>query len=134
MTTTSASVRVGVGSRQLATRLVPGESGPVEDLDPLSSAALRRFITTHRAVPDLPLKVLLRRFSAIGFSAAPERPDAARALVRALLAQAVTFHAPSDLIVHGVHRAGPTTRTGRGRNGCRTPSTPARSTTPARSG
>jgi len=92
-------VRIGTGPQQLATALVPGASGPVEDLDPLSAVALRRFIATHRAVPDLPVKVALRRFSAIGISTAPEAPDAARALVRALLCQAVTFHAPSDLVV-----------------------------------
>ena len=65
------AVRIGVGSRQLATPLVPSQSGPVEDLDPLSATALRRFITTHRAVPELPLTVLLRRFSALGISADP---------------------------------------------------------------
>ncbi|HWM58063.1 MAG TPA: type VII secretion protein EccCa [Pseudonocardia sp.] len=93
------AVRIGVGSRQLATALVPAESGPVEDLDPLSATALRRFITTHRAVPDLPLKVLLRRFAALGFRSAPERPEGARGLVRALLCQAAVFHAPTDLII-----------------------------------
>ena len=62
-------------------------------------SALRRFITTHRTVPELPLTVLLRRFSAIGISADPDRPGAARALVRALLCQAAVFHAPTDLII-----------------------------------
>lgn len=92
-------VRIGHGPQQLATALVPGTSAPVEDLDPLSAAALRRFVTTHRAVPGLPLKVALRRFSAIGVSGPAERPDAARSLVRSLICQAATFHAPSDLIV-----------------------------------
>ena len=92
------SVRIGVGRQQLAAALVPGESGPVEDLDPLSATALRRFVTTHRTVPDLPLRVALRRFAAIGVTATDD-PDAARALVRALLCQAAAFHAPSDLIV-----------------------------------
>ena len=92
-------VRIGTGPQQLATALVPGASGPVEDLDPLAAAALRRFVATHRAVPDLPLKVAMRRFSAVGLSASPERPDAARSLVRALICQAAMYHAPSDLIV-----------------------------------
>ena len=92
------AVRIGVGRQQLAATLVPAESGPVEDLDPLSATALRRFVTTHRAVPDLPLRVALRRFAALGVSA-PEDPGAARALVRALLCQAAVFHAPSDLVV-----------------------------------
>ena len=93
------AVRIGVGPRQLASPLVPSPSGPVEDLDPLSATALRRFVTTHRVVPELPLKVLLRRFAAIGFGADPDRPDAARALVRAVLGQAAVFHAPTDLII-----------------------------------
>ena len=67
------AVRIGVGRQQLAATLVPAESGPVEDLDPLSATALRRFVTTHRAVPDLPLRVALRRFAALGVSA-PEDP------------------------------------------------------------
>ena len=92
------AVRIGVGRQQLAATLVPAESGPVEDLDPLSATALRRFVTTHRTVPDLPLRVALRRFAGIGVTA-PDDPDAARALVRALLCQAAVFHAPSDLIV-----------------------------------
>jgi S-DNA-T family DNA segregation ATPase FtsK/SpoIIIE len=90
-------VRVGTGPQRLATALVPGTSGPVEDLDPLSAAALRRFVTTHRAVPDLPLKVSLRRFSAIGVRGAQVGP--ARAMVRALLCQTAVFHSPQDLIV-----------------------------------
>ena len=92
------AVRIGVGRQQLAAALVPAESAPVEDLDPLSATALRRFVTTHRTVPDLPLRVALRRFAAIGVSA-PDDPGAARALVRALLCQAAVFHAPADLIV-----------------------------------
>jgi S-DNA-T family DNA segregation ATPase FtsK/SpoIIIE len=92
------AVRIGVGRQQLAATLVPGESGPVEDLDPLSATALRRFVTTHRTVPDLPLRVALRRFAAVGVTA-PDAPEAARALVRALLCQAAVFHAPPDLIV-----------------------------------
>ena len=97
------AVRIGVGRRQLAATLVPAESGPVEDLDPLSATALRRFVTTHRAVPDLPLRVALRRFAARGVRAG--RPGAARALVRALLCQAAVFHAPVRSDHHGVHRA-----------------------------
>jgi S-DNA-T family DNA segregation ATPase FtsK/SpoIIIE len=96
-------VRIGAGPQQLATALVPGASGPVEDLDPLAAAALRRFVATHRAVPDLPLKVALRRFSALGFAGSADRGDDGRAevrgLVRALLCQAAVFHAPSDLII-----------------------------------
>ncbi|MDT0266242.1 type VII secretion protein EccCa [Streptomyces sp. DSM 44915] len=89
-------VRVGTGPRYLATPLVPGESAPVEDLDPLCSVALKRFVDTHAVVPDLPVQVALRRFAALAVRDAAE-PGAARALVRAVLAHAVTLHSPRDL-------------------------------------
>jgi S-DNA-T family DNA segregation ATPase FtsK/SpoIIIE len=87
-------IRVGAGSRYLATALVPGESAPVEDLDPLSSAALRRFVDAYAVVPDLPVQVALRRFAAITIAG-----EEARALARAVVAHAVTFHSPKDLRV-----------------------------------
>lgn len=87
-------IRVGVGPQYVATPLAAGESGPVEDLDPLSALALKRFIATHSVVPDLPVQLSLRRFAAIRISA--ERTEA-QALARSILAQAATFHAPTDL-------------------------------------
>ncbi|MDT0305679.1 type VII secretion protein EccCa [Streptomyces sp. DSM 44917] len=89
-------VRIGTGPRYLATPLVPGESAPVEDLDPLCTVALKRFIEAHAVVPGLPVQVALRRFAAV--AAEGERP-AVRGLFRALIAQAVTFHSPRDLRV-----------------------------------
>jgi S-DNA-T family DNA segregation ATPase FtsK/SpoIIIE len=87
-------VRIGSGPQYLATPLAPGESGPVEDLDPLCALALKRFVNTHQVVPDLPVQVSLRRFAAIRMSGSDAE---VRALARALVAQAVTFHPPSDL-------------------------------------
>ncbi|RZS43089.1 S-DNA-T family DNA segregation ATPase FtsK/SpoIIIE [Herbihabitans rhizosphaerae] len=89
-------VRLGTGPRYLATPLVPAESGAVEDLDPLAAQALKRFVTTHTAVPDLPVQASLRRFA--GLSITGDRA-AARALARAVIAHAVTFHSPKDLRV-----------------------------------
>ncbi|RMI29995.1 type VII secretion protein EccCa [Streptomyces triticirhizae] len=89
-------VRVGTGPRYLATALVPGESAPVEDLDPLCSVALKRFVDTHAVVPDLPVQVALRRFAALSLGGGTE-PERARALARAVLAHAVTFHSPREL-------------------------------------
>ncbi|ARQ69499.1 type VII secretion protein EccCa [Streptomyces marincola] len=91
------TVRVGAGPRYLATPLVPGESPPVEDLDPLSAVALKRFIDAHSVVPDLPVQVALRRFASLAITA--DDPEAARALARAVVAHAVTFHSPRDLRV-----------------------------------
>ena len=104
-TTTSAPCASASAAGSSPRPLVPAESGPVEDLDPLSATALRRFVTTHRTVPDLPLRVLLRRFSAHRRQPRPTTPRRARALVRALLCQAAVFHAPTDLIVIVCHRA-----------------------------
>ncbi|WP_433220621.1 type VII secretion protein EccCa [Dactylosporangium sp. CS-047395] len=87
-------LRLGLGPQYLSTQLVPGETGPVEDLDPLCALALRRFIASHSAVPDLPVQLSLRRYAAIALSG--DR-DEARSLARALVAQAVTWHAPTDL-------------------------------------
>ncbi|WP_223291141.1 type VII secretion protein EccCa [Streptomyces avicenniae] len=92
-------VRVGTGPRYLATPLVPGDSAPVEDLDPLSAVALKRFIEAYSVVPDLPVQVALRRFAAMSVTGTGDDPDAARALFRAVLAQAVAFHSPRDLRV-----------------------------------
>ncbi len=91
-----AVVRVGVGPQQLATPLVKPEAKPVEDLEPLCANALRQFVDTYSVVPDLPVALALRGFGRIYTGI--DR-DAARSLVRALVAQAVAFHAPDDLLV-----------------------------------
>ncbi|WP_236077863.1 type VII secretion protein EccCa [Rhodococcus sp. P1Y] len=81
--------RIGRGSQRLATRLVPPETGPVEELEPVSAVSLRRFVRTHSVVEDLPTAVSLRGFAAM--SIAGDR-SAARSTVRALLASLCTFH------------------------------------------
>ncbi|MER2205705.1 MAG: type VII secretion protein EccC, partial [Rhodococcus sp. (in: high G+C Gram-positive bacteria)] len=43
-------VRVGLGTQRLATRLVPPETGPVEDLEPVAAVSLRRFVRAHSVV------------------------------------------------------------------------------------
>ena len=92
-----AHVRVGRGSQRLATALVPPQTGPVDDLEPVSTVALRRFVRTHSIVPDLPTAVSLRAFASVGVTGGDA--EARRGLVRALLAQLVTFHSPDDLVV-----------------------------------
>ncbi|MFF5234291.1 type VII secretion protein EccCa [Dactylosporangium sp. NPDC000521] len=93
-----AVVRVAVGPQTLATPLHPPLTGPLEDLEPLTAGALRRFLDACSVVPDLPVAISLRSFARIHLSA--EAPDeASAALVRAVLAQLVVFHAPEDLLV-----------------------------------
>lgn len=102
-----AVVRVAVGPQTLATPLHPPQSGPLEDLEPLTAGALRRFLDAYSVVPDLPVAISLRSFARVhvGTGAAPD--EAAVALVRAVLAQLAVFHAPEDLLIAvcaGPHR------------------------------
>jgi S-DNA-T family DNA segregation ATPase FtsK/SpoIIIE len=89
-------IRIAVGSQQLAVKIITPETKPVEDLEPMSAIALRRFVRAHQAVPELPIALSIRAFSRVVL-----RGDRATttALARSLLCQAVTFHAPDDLIV-----------------------------------
>jgi DNA segregation ATPase FtsK/SpoIIIE, S-DNA-T family len=89
-----AELRVATGPQRLALRLVPPETKPVEDLDPISAGALRAFIAAHRVVPGLPISIGLRRYSLISFSGDDR---VARAVTRALIAQAAVFHPPDSL-------------------------------------
>ena len=75
-------VRVGVGSQRLATRLMPPETGPLEDLEPVSTVALRRFVRTHSVVHSLPTAISLRGFPAIDIDG---RRQETRALMLSLI-------------------------------------------------
>ncbi|MFJ3672570.1 type VII secretion protein EccCa [Streptomyces sp. NPDC090106] len=100
-------VRIAVGDQQLATKLTALSTKPVEDLDPLSAHALRRFIRAYSTVPDQPVAVYLRSWAKLLI-----RGDEAarRDLVRAMVAQLAVFHAPEELwivvCVADEHRAG----------------------------
>ncbi|MFW6642313.1 type VII secretion protein EccCa [Nocardiopsis algeriensis] len=89
-----AEVRVAVGEQALAMDISPVSSKPVEDLEPLSAHALRRFIRAYGTVEDQPVQVYLRGYARITL-----RGDlaASRALVRALLGQLAVFHAHDEL-------------------------------------
>jgi DNA segregation ATPase FtsK/SpoIIIE, S-DNA-T family len=88
--------RLGTAAQLLATPLRAPQTAPLEDLDPVSSGALRQFIKTHGSVADLPVAIALRSFASLSVSGEPE---ATQALARALIAQLVTFHSPDDLKV-----------------------------------
>ncbi len=88
------SVRISVGPQQFAKRIVPPESKPVEDLEPLTTGALRRFIRTHISVPSVPLMVSLRGFK--HFQLVGE-VEAQRKLAYAMVAQVVAWHAPTEV-------------------------------------
>src|ERR1700744_2461140 len=89
-------VRVGVGTHRLATRLLAPETGPPEDLEPVATNALRRFVSTHSVVHALPTAVSLRAFAAITFEG--ER-ELSRQLVRSMILELCAFHGPDHLQV-----------------------------------
>ncbi|MFJ8913024.1 type VII secretion protein EccCa [Amycolatopsis sp. NPDC102389] len=86
--------RIGTGAQAPATTLVSPDTKPLEELEPLSALALRRFITTYTTIDGLPLGIAINGFSRIYL-----RGDRARHLgmLRAMLAQLATFHSPDDL-------------------------------------
>ncbi|MBT0768128.1 type VII secretion protein EccCa [Kineosporia sp. J2-2] len=89
-------IRIGVGPQELATALIPPQTKPLDQLEPMCAAALRRFIRSYAVVPELPVVMALDGFSRVHVRGDGER---ARSMVRALVAQAVVMHAPDDLVV-----------------------------------
>ncbi|WFE58401.1 type VII secretion protein EccCa [Micromonospora sp. WMMD712] len=106
-----AVVRVGVGPQTLATPLVGPVTRPLEELEPMTAGALRRFLDAYAVVPDLPVALSLRSFARVfvrggapregaeaGVRPGTGSPDA-QALARALLTQLAVFHAPDELLI-----------------------------------
>jgi S-DNA-T family DNA segregation ATPase FtsK/SpoIIIE len=89
-----AEVRIAVGAQKLAVGIITPETKPVEDLEPLTAIALRRFVRAHSAVPQLPLAVQLRAFSRVVLRG---NRDPVLDLARAMLGQLATLHSPDDL-------------------------------------
>ena len=91
-----AQIRIGTGPQQLATRLVPPQTAPVDELEPLTAEAMKSFLAAHGTLPDLPLAVSLRAFYHLSVSG---DPDTVYGTVRAALAQLSTLHSPDDLMI-----------------------------------
>ncbi|WP_330183351.1 type VII secretion protein EccCa [Nocardia sp. NBC_01503] len=89
-------VRVGIGTHRLAAKLARPETGPLEDLEPVSTVALRRFVRTHSVVHQLPTAVSLRAFPAINVEGPVED---ARKLVWGMLIELCAFHGPDHVAV-----------------------------------
>ena len=89
-------VRYGVCSQELALKLIPPDSAPIDQVDPAAASALHRLLVVHRNQPDLPASVDLRAFDRVEVCG-PEEP--ARALARALLCSAAAFQSPEHLVV-----------------------------------
>ncbi len=91
-----AVVRIGLGPQEIATPLVPPQTRPIDELEPLCAMALRRFVSTYSVVPDLPVAIALRDFAHVFLRGTDEH---VRGLVRAMVAQLATFHSPDDLLI-----------------------------------
>ncbi|MBB3750005.1 S-DNA-T family DNA segregation ATPase FtsK/SpoIIIE [Mycolicibacterium sp. BK634] len=89
-------VRVGLGRLGLARRIVVPAVGPVDDLDPVTSDALRRFVQCHSTVDDAPVAVALR---GVGMLAVEGDQERARSLVRAMVCQFAALHGPDVVAI-----------------------------------
>jgi S-DNA-T family DNA segregation ATPase FtsK/SpoIIIE len=89
-----ADVRVAIGKQRLAVPLIAPDTKPVEDLEPLSAGALRRLLSAWASVSALPMAISLRAFNRVIITGDAE---ARSGLLRSMLAQLATFHAPDDL-------------------------------------
>ncbi len=91
-----AHVRVGLGAQPLATPLIAPETGPVEQLEPLTAGAMQRFLAAHGTVGDLPMAVSLRAFCHVTVSG---EAQSVRASARALVGSLASLHSPQDLVI-----------------------------------
>src|SRR6201999_2149864 len=97
-------LRVGRSSHRLATRLVPPQTGPVDELEPIATLALRRFVRAHSIVPELPIQIAIRGFAAVGL--AGER-HLTRGLARALIGSSSRSTPPTTCWSRSSPPAGP---------------------------
>ncbi|MEU6221396.1 type VII secretion protein EccCa [Streptomyces sp. NPDC047022] len=91
-----AQVRIGLGPQTLATQLSAAETGPVEQLEPLTAGAMQRFLAVHSTLDDLPMAVSLRAFYHVTISGDPE---SVRSSARALAGSLASLHSPEDLVL-----------------------------------
>ncbi|KQS59219.1 secretion protein EccC [Geodermatophilus sp. Leaf369] len=89
-------VRIGRGPQALATPVVPPQTRPLDELEPLCASALRRFVLTYSTVPELPVAMAVNGFSRVHLVGPRERT---RALVRAVIGQLAVHHSPDDVLV-----------------------------------
>lgn len=91
-----AQVRIGLGPQSLATPLVSPDTGPVDQLEPLTAGAMQRFVATHSVLDALPMAVSLRAFYHVTVSG---EPRSVRASARALTGSLASLHSPEDLMI-----------------------------------
>ena len=101
------TIRVGPGRQALATPLSAPDTGPVDDLEPVSVVSMRRFVRVHSVVDELPVALELRAFAALSLDG---EVDTVRSAVRAMLAGLVVAHGPDRVRIAVAASEGETRR------------------------
>ncbi|WP_414945013.1 type VII secretion protein EccCa [Amycolatopsis sp. cmx-11-32] len=91
-----AVARIALGRQRPALTVVAPDTKPLEELEPLSALALRRFVTTYATIDHLPIAIAINGFSRIHVRG--DR-DGVLGLLRAMLAQLAVMQSPDDLRV-----------------------------------
>jgi len=90
-------VRVGIGSRRRASRLVTPTIDSAHHLDPVTVSAMKRFVETHSTVADVPIAVgLSGTVSVVG------ETTRVRALVRGMICHLAVMHSPQSVLIAAV--------------------------------
>jgi ESX secretion system protein EccC len=89
-----AQIRIGAGAQKLSIQLIAPETKPVEDLEPMTAGALRRFVRTHNTVPALPVAISLKSFARI-YPTGDQQTI--YGMVCAMIMQMAAFHTPDDV-------------------------------------
>ena len=101
-----AHVRLGVGAQRLCRPITTPATPPAHRLDPVSVAALRRFVHAHATLEAVPVALALRGVPALTVAGEPE---SARDLLRAVVCQLAVLHSAGDVqvvaVAAGVRRA-----------------------------
>ena len=81
------SVRLGLGTVVLERPIVAPDSGPIDDLEPVSVAALRRLVRAHTFVHRAPVAIDIPTYPVVSVYGDPGR---VRTMLRAMVAQLAT--------------------------------------------
>lgn len=88
-------IRVGTANRRQSLNFTVPETKPIEDLDPMCSGALKRFINAYSYIFDVPISIQLRGFSKISIYS--ENIKDKLEFVYSIIASFITIHSPNNV-------------------------------------